>query len=417
MTASADPRSPRDQARTPFGASWRAERERIQEAALPRGRVVVSCSAPFGHGGLGRHATELADTLDRAGQQGLCICGRGGETAAGASPRRELSPRGLGATLAPVVSRFPEWRAWSASVAFDAQAARELSAIGEPSAVGERPAVGEPRAIDHLIAFNGQALAQFEAARELRCESISLVAANSHLRRVVRQHELALRRYPIERSWPRHLLKRNLREYTQADRIYVASEYIWESFIEEGIAAERLSRFPLTPDPRYRPDDARERCDDASVRAHEARGRSDAFDIVYVGSLTVAKGVALLVDAFSRLAHTDMRLVLVGGWGTRGMRRFLLQACARDPRISISPGDPLAHLRRARLCVHAAYEDGFAYAPAEALACGVPVIVSADTGMKELIDAERNGVIVATGELPALSEAIDAAYAGEILGG
>ena len=32
------------------------------------------------------------------------------------------------------------------------------------------------------------------------------------------------------------------------------------------------------------------------------------------------------------------------------------------------PGDPLAHLAGASLCVHPAFEDGFAYAPAEALA-------------------------------------------------
>jgi len=411
MTASVDPHSPRDRAPAPLGASWRAERERIQEAALPRGRVVVSCSAPFGRGGLGRHVKEIADALDRGGQPGMCICGPGGEPAPASCARRELPPRGLGAALPPLVSHFPAWRAWSASVAFDAQAARELLATGTPPAVGELPA------IDHLIAFNGQALAQFEAARKARCESISLVAANSHLRRVVRQHDQALRRYPIEHSWPRHLLRRNLREYAQADRIYVASEYIWESFIEEGIAAESLSRFPLTPDPRYRADDAQALADDAREHVDDARERSDTFDVVYVGSLTVAKGVPLLVDAFRRLAHTDMRLVLVGGWGTRGMRRFLERACAQDPRISVSPGDPLPHLRSARLCVHPAYEDGFAYAPAEALACGVPVIVSEDTGMKELIEGEPSGLIVPTGDLQALSEAIDAAYAGEILGG
>ena len=68
------------------------------------------------------------------------------------------------------------------------------------------------------------------------------------------------------------------------------------------------------------------------------------------------------------------------------MRRYLERARARDPRISVVPGDPLPHLQRARLCVHPAYEDGFGYAPAEALACGVPVIVTEDTGMKELID-------------------------------
>jgi len=96
------------------------------------------------------------------------------------------------------------------------------------------------------------------------------------------------------------------------------------------------------------------------------------------------------------------------------MRRFIEDACARDRRISVCPGDPLPQLRGARLCVHPTFEDGFAYAPAEALACGFPVIVSEDTGMKELIESPRTGLVLPTGDLEALTEAIDAAYRGEI---
>ena len=136
-----------------------------------------------------------------------------------------------------------------------------------------------------------------------------------------------------------------------------------------------------------------------------------------MGSLAVHKGVPLLIDAVARLRYEDLRLRLIGGWGTRGMRRFVQRACANDARISVSPGDPLAYLQRASLCVHPAYEDGFAYAPAEALACGVPVLVSEDTGMKDLIDPSRTGQILPTGDLDALAEAIDAAYRGELPAG
>src|SRR4029077_13348461 len=215
-------------------------------------------------------------------------------------------------------------------------------------------------------------------------------------RHVIRQHALAYEQYPLERPWGTRLLERNLVEYGQAQRIYVASRYIWESFAEEGFPESVLSLFPLTPDPRYLPADS--------------PPASATFDIVYVGSLTVHKGVPLLIDAVRRLPHRDLRLVLVGGWGTRGMRRFIERASAADARISVRPGDPLAHLQAARLCVHPAYEDGFAYAPAEALACGIPVIVSEDTGMKDLIDQGRNGLILPTGDLAALTEAIEAAY-------
>ena len=77
--------------------------------------------------------------------------------------------------------------------------------------------------------------------------------------------------------------------------------------------------------------------------------------------------------------------------------------------------DPLPLMRSARLFVHASYSDGFGYAPAEALACGVPVIVSEDTGMKDLLAGSGGlGVVVPTGDRQALAEAIDAAYRGEL---
>jgi glycosyltransferase involved in cell wall biosynthesis len=259
-------------------------------------------------------------------------------------------------------------------------------------------------AAEHLIAFNGQALTQFGTARRAHYKSLSLISANSHLRRVVRQHAKAHRQYPLEGSWATRLVKRNLGEYARADRIYVASEYTRGSFIEEGFRDELLSRFQFTPDSRYQ----------AEAPPPQSSG---TFNIVYVGSLTVAKGVPLLVDAVRRLPYADIRLDLVGGWATRGMRRFIQTACAEDPRISSRPGDPLPHLRAASLYVHPSYEDGFAYAPAEALACGVPVIVSDDTGMKDLIDSPRTGLTVRTGDLRALTEAIEATYRGEMFVG
>ena len=47
-----------------LGESPRERAERAQEAALPEGRVVVSCSAAPGSGGLGRNLSEIVAALD-----------------------------------------------------------------------------------------------------------------------------------------------------------------------------------------------------------------------------------------------------------------------------------------------------------------------------------------------------------------
>ncbi len=366
-------------------ASWRAAAAAVQERALPSGQTVVSCSAPLGQGGLGRHLREVVDALQRSGQPTVCICGSDRAPTARRGYRR-VYRRAISAALAvPPLRLAAARRELAYSREFDSYATRRLPAA------------------EHLIAFNGTALEQIRAFKRGPGTSVSLVSATSHFAHVARQHARAHRQYPIEGSWARALVSRNVSEYAQSDRIYVSSEYVRGSFVEEGFAEDALVSFPLTPDPRYQPD--------------PAPRSSPTFDVVYVGTLSVVKGVPLLIDALRALPHADIRLLLVGGWKSRAMRRHVERACAADARIHVGHGDPFSALRGAALCVHPTYNDGFAYAPAEALACGVPVIVSEDTGMKDLIEPGRTGVVLPTGDLAALTEALDAAYRGELFNG
>jgi glycosyltransferase involved in cell wall biosynthesis len=363
---------------------WRERAERTQLESLPAGDIAVSCMAPLRSGGLGRHLGEILDAIERDGREASCVSATTRETD-GRRPRHPLGvPYLIELLRATGLPTSVGVRVRATMAEFDAYAAERLPSSG------------------HLVAFNSQALAQLRRARATGYESLSLVAANPHIRRLARQHERARERYPLEGSWATRMAERNLAEYELADRIHVCSRYTRESFLEQGFDESRLVEFPLTPDPRFQPDGDR---------------RSPLFEVIYVGSLSVHKGVPLLVDAVRRLPHSDLRLRLVGGWGTPGMRKFIERARAEDPRILVTPGDPLPHLRSARLCVHPAYEDGFAYAPAEALAAGVPVLVSEDTGMKDLIEPGRDGLVLPTGDPGALSEAIEAAYRGELLKG
>ena len=381
MTVSTEPRAFGGPGQAASLAAWRERALTEQQAAMPDGEVTVSCSAPVGTGGLGRHLEELLEALARRGHPAHYISGAERDGRRVPAGRPDL----LAKLLQSPIPLTPGVRARVSAAEFDLYAAQRL-----------------PRA-ECLIAFNGQALAQFDGARRGGYRASALVSANSHMRRVIRQHELARRRYPLEGSWAAHMLRRNLREYERAERVYVGSRYSFASFLAEGFPEERLAWFPWTPDPRF--------------ESSEARQPSERFEIVYTGSLALHKGVPLLIDAVRSLPHRDLRLTLVGGWGSRGMRRFVQQACAADDRIVAGPGDPLPHLRAASLYAHPAYEDGFAYAPAEALVGGVPVIVSEDTGMKDLIDSPRAGLVVPTGDLDALTAAIDSAYRGELFGG
>ncbi|MFQ5571825.1 MAG: glycosyltransferase family 4 protein [Rhodothermales bacterium] len=244
---------------------------------------------------------------------------------------------------------------------------------------------------DAHIGFGGKTLHTFRRARKLGTQRLELVAANSHVNNVRRKHALGIHRYPLEESWLNEAQHRKtLREYALADLIYVASEYTRRSFLNEGIPESKLQRVYYETNPRFHPPTTRP--DDG------------IFRVVYVGSVTVMKGIPVLLEAFARLPFRQAELTLVGSPRSRDMRRYLQHEMATDPRIRLRPGDPLPHLHRADVCVHPTFEDGFAYAPMEALACGVPVIVTEDTGMKEYVEEGSNGFIIPTGDVEALVE-------------
>ena len=275
---------------------------------------------------------------------------------------------------------FPDWTAYVNAEFYDRAVAAALQA---PT--------------DCFMGFAGEVLHSFRRARALGTEQLELVSATSHVDNVARRHEEAVQDSGFGRSWLNDRLKAKvLREYELADRIYVHSEYTRQSFLAAGIPSSKLVRTHLQPDARFVPPTTR---------------LSDGiFRVVYVGRVETVKGIPLLIEAFSQLDVPNAELTLVGGWSARSMRTYMERRMACDPRITVRPGDPLPVLHRADVFVHPTYEDGFGYAPREALACNVPVIVTEDTGMKEHIVDGENGHVIPTGDGDALLDRLEDRY-------
>jgi glycosyltransferase involved in cell wall biosynthesis len=338
----------------------------------------ISCGAPYGEGGLGQH---LAHVVEAARQEGCLRTYFTHKAREGDVSGAEVSSRVLPLLLDYSPARFrPDWRATFSAELFDVAVASQL------------------RQGDVFIGFSGQALSSFQAARRLGFSTLELESPTCHIEQVLRQQRRA-EESGIERGWlGSRLMKRSLREYELADTIVVTSDYAHRSFLERGIAAKRLKRRSLSVSSRFVP----------GVR----RRIDNKFRIVYVGALTAAKGVHVLLDAFSRCDEPLAELTLVGGWATRGMRRFIQKRLAVDPRIRTRVGDPLPFLLEADVCVHPSFHDGLGFAPMEALACGTPVIVTEDTGMKEHVRKGFNGFVVPTGDAVALLEHLEIVRAG-----
>jgi len=346
------------------------------------GRTVVACGTAYGMGGLGQRFAEVVTDASGATDELVYYAG---SFPAGDARGRLVADRWVRPLTRYTPIRFSRGRTnYVVADRFDRKVAGML----------EGP-------IDRFIGFVGQCERSLARARELGARRLDVIAANSHVDNVLARHAEALHRLPIEESWLNEKLAGKTRaEYAQADAIHVASEYVAESLTERGVPGEKIVRVRTDVDARFTPGEG-ERADDG------------VFRVVYIGQVSVVKGVPLLVEAFQRARLGEAELTLVGGVGTRGMRRYMEGAMSADPRVRLAPGDPLPALREADVCVHPTWEDGFGRAPLEAMRAGVPAVVTEDTGMKELITEGHDGWVIPTGSVDAIVARLEALAEGK----
>ncbi len=330
---------------------------------------VIACTAPYGIGGLGQILSHLVEDARLRGELHKYYSTMPKtEDAVGES----VSIKSLGWLHRYTPFRFSMgWMNYFNVEIFDRAVARRLVPM------------------DTFVGFNGQSYHTFKKARKLGYNKLELISANSHVKNIMRQQERAFNETKIGNNWLNETqYRKTLCEYSMADIIYVISNYARDTFINEGFSPDKLKFFKLMPEPRFLP----------SVN----RTLDGVFRIVYTGAISSLKGVPILIEAFYRFRSVPAELILVGSTGMRAMKQYMKDWIQKDPRIYMIPGDPLPHLQRADVYVHPSYEDGFGFAPMEAIACGVPVIVTEDTGMKEYVREGVNGYIVPTGSYKAI---------------
>ena len=322
--------------------------------------ITVAAPAPYGAGGLGQFLAAIVEAATPTGHLRYF-----------ATHAKNGDPRGV--SIAPAARSWPAFRADET-----ARFARFDRAVAAKLLRG-----------DVFVGFGGASLASFRRARELRYRELVLEPGTSHVARVLRQQKKACARHPMDRGWlTAEGMRRREAEYAIADAIYVTSSYARDTFLEAGVPEQKLrfreqpiaARFLPAPAPR----------------------RSEKFIALYVGRLELMKGTALLVDAFRNFHEADAELWLFGGFATRAMERYVRTAQAADPRIRVGSGDPLASYHAADVLVHPSYEDALGLAPMEALACGVPAIVTDHTGMADRIREGVNGYVVGAGDSEAI---------------
>jgi alpha-maltose-1-phosphate synthase len=185
-------------------------------------------------------------------------------------------------------------------------------------------------------------------------------------------------------------------EYAGCDLVTVPSRYVRETFLAQGLPAEKIGRVPYGVDlSRFHPVD---------------QPPADEFRVIYVGAISARKGIACLVEAFRALRHPRKSLTLVGGLDPAFAAWF---SRVQDSDIRYLGALPQAelkrHLSRAHVFALASLEEGLALVQAQAMACGCPLVISEATGGADLLSGEGvEGLVFPVNQAPALTAHLQA---------
>lgn len=274
---------------------------------------------------------------------------------------------------------------------------------GEALRFGMNPAFdawvrGQLRGGEVLVSSYGYLCDSFEWVRKNGGSTI-LDAGNSHPEQFWSLVEAEHKRWgcelpPISRQ--QH--ERGLKSIEHADFVIGVSQHVVDSIVSRGYPADRTAVISrpvnlrvFSPSPLPRP-------------------KARPLTIISTGSLSLRKGTPYLFEAVSRLQKTipDIRLLL-----TSAVEESVAPVMGRFQHLNIdwAPVVPqhilAARLREADIFVLPSIEEGLARTIMEALSCGLPCIVTPNTGAGAIVEPGVTGEVVPIRDSNAIVAAIE----------
>jgi glycosyltransferase involved in cell wall biosynthesis len=253
-----------------------------------------------------------------------------------------------------------------------------------------------------VVAYEGFALPAFEAAKALggRSSVLNYPVAHHRQRRRVRleenerEPEFAIT-WPDFDDWPAGHEERLDEEIKQADAVLVGSTYASDSFVAHGVDRAKMQVVPYGVDLQ-------------TFTTGPARDRRGGFKVIYAGQLTQRKGISYLLRGYRKFARRDTSLTLVGS--LVGGDKPLLPYAELFTHVTHQTRPALAAMYRdADAFVLPTLIEGMPLVVLEAMACGLPVIVTSN-GPADIVRDGIDGFVIPERDDDAVCDRLERLY-------
>jgi glycosyltransferase involved in cell wall biosynthesis len=238
-----------------------------------------------------------------------------------------------------------------------------------------------------LVGWSGFSYYSFKKAKKSNCIKV-LERGSSHILYQSKILKEEYKRLNLTSYLPsKKTIETELKEYELADYICVPSEFARKTFIEKGFSKKKIIKTPYGVDIKnFSP----------NFKKRKSFSVNKKFTIMSTGSISVRKGSIYLLRAFKELNLLNAELIFVGP--VDNDLKVMLSEYTSIKNIKFYNKQPQSKLKKfynkADVFVLFSVEEGLSMVQIQAMACGLPVICTYNTGGSEIIDNGINGFVL-----------------------
>jgi glycosyltransferase involved in cell wall biosynthesis len=231
---------------------------------------------------------------------------------------------------------------------------------------------------DKLVIFSGSAKKSIHSAKLLNAKCF-LVRGSAHILHVKKILKLESKKLNKEIQIPyKSLINRELKEYKEADKIIVHSNFALESFVKNGISRKKLIILPLGLE--------------KPIKKYNYIKENQTTQILYLGQVSARKGAHYLLKVFDELNLKNTFLTIAGP--IQSEIRNILTKYYINNKIKIlgrvNSKEKIKLFKKAHIFCLPTLEDGFAKVILEAIEHNNYLLCSKFSAGPDIIAKDKN---------------------------